>query len=128
MEAKMMRIFAMLMLFGLCSRGNAEFGECTLSDLHVTQTATGKNDGGNPEYAVEVENKCICTQTDVKLLAPGFKSSEPVDPNVFRPDTDGKLGTLNNGSPVYYGDKINFNYASATKFSLVPFSSSVACS
>ena len=102
--------------------------ECTLSDLHVTQTATGKNAGGNPEYAVEVENKCICTQTDVKLLAPGFKSSEPVDPNVFRPDADGKLGTLNNGSPVYYGDKIKFNYASATKFSLAPFSSSVACS
>ncbi|KAM3346593.1 hypothetical protein ACQJBY_020893 [Aegilops geniculata] len=125
MEAKLMKIFAMLMLFSLCNRGNAE---CTLSDLHVTQTATGKNAGGNPEYAVEVENKCICTQTDVKLLAPGFKSSEPVDPNVFRPDDDGKLGTLNNGSPVYYGYKIKFNYAAATKFSLAPFSSGIACS
>ncbi|CDJ26657.1 hypothetical protein CFC21_039628 [Triticum aestivum] len=128
MESKMMRIFAMLMLFSLCSRANAEFRECALSDLHVTQTATGKNDGGNTEYTVEVENKCICTQTDVKLLAPGFKSSEPVDPNVFRPDADGKLGTLNNGSPVYYGNKIKFNYTSTTKFSLAPFSSSVACS
>ncbi|KAE8796311.1 hypothetical protein D1007_28834 [Hordeum vulgare] len=125
MEAKVMKVFAMLMLFSLCNRGSAK---CTLSDLHVTQTATGKNAGGNPEYAVEVENKCICTQTDVKLLAPGFKSSEPVDPQLFRLDADGKLGTLNNASPVYYGYKIKFNYASATKFSLAPFSSGIACS
>ncbi|KAM0908567.1 hypothetical protein ACQ4PT_015372 [Festuca glaucescens] len=126
MDAKL-KIFAMLMLFCLCKGGDAS-EQCGLSDLHVNQTALRNQVGGHQEYSVEVENKCICTQTNVKLLCPGFNSSIRVDPGIISLDPDGKLCTLVNGGAVRRADVIKFNYAWSTKFSFSPVSSSIACS
>ncbi|KAK1626103.1 hypothetical protein QYE76_000418 [Lolium multiflorum] len=126
MDAKL-KIFAMLMLFCLCKGGDAS-EQCGLSDLKVNQTAVGNQVGGLQEYSVEVENKCICTQTNVKLLCSGFNSSIPVDPSVISLDPDGKYCTLVNGRAVRRDDVIKFNYAWSIEFSFLPVSSGIACS
>ncbi|XP_062182099.1 uncharacterized protein At1g05835-like [Phragmites australis] len=128
MEAKL-KIVAFLLLLCHCSRGNAEY--CKLSDLAVTQTVLpGKQVNGYPEYSVAVENRCICTQADVKLACSGFNSSLHVDPFVLQPDGDGKLCTLNGGRPVGMGSEhaVKFDYAWSSKFSFEPVSSTIACS
>ncbi|KAL6630545.1 hypothetical protein ACP70R_002670 [Stipagrostis hirtigluma subsp. patula] len=125
MEAKIM-IVSLLLLLCLCHIGNGE--ECTLSDLAVIQTA--EHGGDHPQYAVAVENRCICTQAQVKLSCPGFSSSMGVDPGVLRPDGDGKLCTLNDGRPIAMGPgyAIKFSYTSSSEIGFKPASSTVACS
>ncbi|KAL5203884.1 hypothetical protein ABZP36_008755 [Zizania latifolia] len=114
------------MLSCLFSGGQAE---CSLSDLVVTQTAVPGQVGGDPEYQVTVENRCICTQTDVKVSCAGFDSPLPVDPAVIRPDGDGSdLCTLNNGGAVTNDAKLSFTYAGKTEVSFAPVSSTVNCS
>jgi hypothetical protein len=102
--------------------------QCSLSDLHVNQTAMGNQVGGYQEYYVEINYDCICTQTNVKLLCPGFNSSISVDSSIISRDADGRLCTLVNGGPVRNADVIKFNYAWSTKFSFSPVSSVIACS
>ncbi|CAM0876223.1 unnamed protein product [Alopecurus aequalis] len=126
MDAKL-KILAMLMFFCLCKRG-AHGEQCSLSDLHVEQTTLQQQVGGYQEYAVEVNNTCICTQTNVKLLCPGFNSSMSVDPSIISPDPDGNLCTLVNRGPVTNADVVKFYYAWSTQFSFAPVSSNVACS
>ncbi|KAL6659671.1 hypothetical protein ACP70R_002500 [Stipagrostis hirtigluma subsp. patula] len=124
-----LKLFAFLLLCGLCHRGYAE-GSCKLSDLAVTQTVVPGNVGGYPKYAVTVENRCICTQIDVKVACRGFNSTMRVDPDVLRPDGDGKLCTLNGGGAIHMGPSyaVKFYYAWRSPFSFRPVSSTIACS
>ncbi|EES09820.2 hypothetical protein BDA96_05G144200 [Sorghum bicolor] len=119
--------FLLLLLFSLCNPGNA--GYCSLSDLAVTQTAVPSKAN---VYAVTVENRCICTQANVKLACGGFSSSVAVDPaGVLSVDGDGKLCTLNGGRPIGMGPEyaVKFSYASPSgQFGFKPVSSSIACS
>ena len=103
------------------------YAECTLSDLDVTQTPLSGHTG--PSYLVTVRNKCICTQTEVKLACVGFSNSIPVNPaGAITEDGDSTLCTLNGGNPVTNDEPIKFSYASYTKFSFVPVSSNISCS
>ncbi|TVU00262.1 hypothetical protein EJB05_54315 [Eragrostis curvula] len=126
MEAKM--IFAVLFLFSVCNRGNAQ--HCRLSDLAVTQTALAGKVRGQTQYTVTVENRCICSQADIKVACPGFASSMGVDPAILRPDGDGKLCTVNDGRPVGMGPNyaVKFHYASSSQIGFKPVSSTIACS
>jgi hypothetical protein len=98
---------------------------CSLSDLDVTQTAVPSKVN---VYAVTVENRCICTQANVKLACDGFSSSVAVDPGVL--SVDGKLCTLNGGRPIGMGPEytVKFSYTSPSQFAFKPVSSSIACS
>ncbi|EAY81116.1 hypothetical protein OsI_36296 [Oryza sativa Indica Group] len=129
MESKLQFISAFLLLSCLCSRGEAL---CSLSDLVVTQTTVpGQQIAGEPEYHVTVENRCICTQTGVKLSCAGFDSSPTrVDPSIIRHDGGGggDLCTLNGGGPVTNGRSVSFYYAGKTRVSFTPVSSTVSCS
>uniref|UniRef100_A0ACD5WG04 Uncharacterized protein n=1 Tax=Avena sativa TaxID=4498 RepID=A0ACD5WG04_AVESA len=124
MEVKLVVTLVAWMMFCISSRGNAE---CNLSDLEVTQTTVPGQTG---RYLVTVKNKCICTQTDVKLACAGFDSSIPVDPaGVITPDGgDSDLCTLNGGGPVTNDVAVKFYYAWSTQFSFAPVSSNISCS
>ncbi|KAF8694254.1 hypothetical protein HU200_038392 [Digitaria exilis] len=54
-------------LFSLCVCAGKAYEPCKLSDLAVTQTINHHHNGNYLEIAVTVENRCICTQDDVKL-------------------------------------------------------------
>jgi hypothetical protein len=103
--------------------GNAE---CGLKDLSVTQTSVPGQTG---RYLVTVQNKCICTQTQVKLACSGFNSTIPVDPaGAITADGDNALCTLNGGSPVTMDHAVKFYYAWSTEFSFAPVDSHISCS
>ncbi|ONM53511.1 uncharacterized protein [Zea mays] len=121
-----MNIALLLLLFSVCNPGcTAGACSCSLSDLDVTQTAVPSKVN---VYAVTVENRCICTQANVKLACDGFSSSVAVDPGVL--SVDGKLCTLNGGRPIGMGPEyaVKFSYASPSQFAFKPVSSSIACS
>lgn len=105
----------------VCARAGEAL--CSLSDLVVTQTTVpGQQIAGEPEYHVTVENRCICTQTGVKLSCAGFDSSPTrVDPSIIRHDGGG-------GGPVTNGRSVSFYYAGKTRVSFTPVSSTVSCS
>jgi hypothetical protein len=80
-------------------------------------------------YAVTVENKCICTQSNIKLACQGFDSSMVLGQAIIQPDGDGKLCTLNGGAvgmgPEY---AVRFRYTSSVEIDFKPVSSTIACS
>ncbi|OEL36540.1 hypothetical protein BAE44_0002441 [Dichanthelium oligosanthes] len=128
MEAKMTKIFLFLLLFSHCNQGNADY--CRLSDLAVTQTAKPSKANSYREYMVTVENRCICTQANVKLACGGFNSSMAVDSDMLSVDGDGNLCTLNGGRPIGMGPDyaVKFTYAWRSQFNFNPVSSTIACS
>ena len=111
--------------FFLLYPGYAEY--CSLSDLEVTQTLVSGQT--SPLYLVTVENKCICTQGDVRLECMGFNSSVNIDPaGVITSDSHNGLCSLNGGQPVHNGETVTFNYAWGRKISFKPVESTIACS
>lgn len=86
--------------------------------------------GGRPHYLVTVENRCVCTQLGVKLACAGFNSTVvSVDPaGVIAPNMDNTLCTVNGGQPMHANETVLFAYASSTKISFQPVSSSLDCS
>jgi hypothetical protein len=79
---------------------------------------------------VTVENRCICTQANVKLACGGFNASMGVDPGILSVD-DGNdnLCTHNGGCPISMGpDSVKFSYTWRSQFSFDPVSSTMACS
>ncbi|OAY77023.1 Pentatricopeptide repeat-containing protein [Ananas comosus] len=95
------------------------FAQCTLSNIIVSQSKTGKIVEGKPEYEVVVSNNCICSQSEVRVDCKGFSTVEDVDPNVFRQDGDDRC-TVHNGLPVFEDDPIKFNYAWENPYPLKP--------
>ncbi|KAL5995451.1 hypothetical protein ACLOJK_025513 [Asimina triloba] len=101
---------------------------CSLSNIQVTQRATGGSVQGAPEYEVTIANNCICSQSNLQVSCAGFSSAEAVDPRVFRP-VGGNLCLVNDGRPVQQSPPpITFKYAAQTKYNLTPSSSQVNCS
>jgi hypothetical protein len=100
-----------------------------VSDLAVTQTAMPGTVGGYRQFLVTVENRCICTQLNVKLECTGFNSSVTVGPaGVITVDGDSGTCSLNGGQPMHQGETVTFNYAWSTKISFKPVGSTIACS
>ncbi|TVU00267.1 hypothetical protein EJB05_27016 [Eragrostis curvula] len=129
----MAKIFVLLVLCCLCMGGTAAASQCKVSDLNVTQTAVPAHAvGGYPVYAVVVENRCACSQANVKVKCPGFNSAVPIDPEgLLSPDADGgELCTLNGGRAIRTGAEhaVTFFYAWSSQFSFEPVSSTLACS
>ncbi|CAL0324932.1 unnamed protein product [Lupinus luteus] len=123
---KNIRIF----LFFLCliSQGNSFFSclnSCSLTDLYVNTSKTGVTIQGKSEWLVTVTNNCQCSQSQGILNCPGYKTVEPVDPNILTySGTDYCL--INYGKPIYK-QPITFKYAWDTTFSMSPNSSQITC-
>ncbi|ESW06485.1 hypothetical protein PHAVU_010G051700 [Phaseolus vulgaris] len=100
------------------------YGQCSLNDIHVTQSRTGRTVGGKPEWSVTITNWCACVQQNVQLNCKGFKTVEPVESSLLK--VSGDVCLLSLGQPVWKG-AIEFNYAWDTQFPLNPISSKVAC-
>ncbi|KAG6473751.1 TPD1 protein homolog 1-like [Zingiber officinale] len=118
-------IFAVFVSFCIVKGGLSQ-GQCSLSDISVTQTAVGVVQGVT-EYQVSISNGCICTHLNVVFQCAGFNSVEPVDPDLFKP-TGGDQCLVNHGGPIHDGDTISFNYAPQSQVALSPLSSEIACS
>jgi len=100
------------------------YGQCSLGDIHVNQTKTGRIVGGKPEWTVSITNRCACSQTNVQLNCKGFKTAEAVEPSLLKISSNVCL--VSGGQPVWKG-AIVFNYAWDTQFPLNPISSKVSC-
>ncbi|XP_062224575.1 TPD1 protein homolog 1-like [Phragmites australis] len=92
--------------------GNAQ-GGCQLSDIVITQKNTGKVVEGQAQYRVTIENKCSCSQANVKVRCFGVHSVEPVDKSKIRP-MDSELCIIVDGKPITKGSPVTFTYAAKT--------------
>ncbi|CAL0324933.1 unnamed protein product [Lupinus luteus] len=128
MAATIKNISIFLFFLGFISQGNVFPGyceTCSLKDLYVKTSKTGVTIQGKPEWLVTVTNNCQCGQTQVILNCRGYKTVEPVDPNILTySGTDYCL--INNGKPIYK-QPITFKYAWDTAFSMSPNSSQITC-
>ncbi|ONK77858.1 hypothetical protein A4U43_C02F11520 [Asparagus officinalis] len=106
------------------SRG--AFGECNISSIKLSQSSTGVLVQGKIEYEVTLSNDCICSQSSLYVSCDGFKTTEPVDPNVFK--VEGSRCIINNGLPVFQDNPVKFKYAWDHQFDLRPVQSQVNCS
>ena len=104
----------------------AALAACTLSNIEITQSATGVSVHGKPEYEVVVSNNCICSQSSLLLASKGFQTIERIDSSIFL--QTGDTASINNGQPVFQGHPIKFKYAWGNKFDLKPYSSQINCS
>ncbi|CAJ1967319.1 unnamed protein product [Sphenostylis stenocarpa] len=100
------------------------YSQCSVSDIHVTQSATGRRVGGKPEWSVSITNWCACVQKKVQLNCKGFQTTEAVDDSLLK--VSGDVCLVSGGQPVWKG-AIEFNYAWDHQFPLNPISSQVAC-
>lgn len=102
------------------------FSECTLSNIILTQTNTGKQVNGKPEYEVSVSNNCNCRQDFVRVYCPAWNTVEEVDPLIF-----GMIGEdiceVKNGGFISQNESVKFKYASDTQNTLVVDSSKIQC-
>ncbi|PUZ45029.1 hypothetical protein GQ55_8G186900 [Panicum hallii var. hallii] len=122
MEGKLMTIFAV--------PATVVPLQPSLSDLTVTQTAVPSRVDGSTKYTVTVENRCICTQVNIKLSSSGFASFLWFNTDVLSVDGDGKLCILNAGRPIGMGPDyaVKFSYTWRSEFSFKLVSSTIACS
>ncbi|XP_058739320.1 uncharacterized protein LOC131611256 [Vicia villosa] len=114
--ASIFNILSITLFLALVFQANGQ--PCALNAIEVKQTKTSGS-----AWNVTVTNNCICTQSQVKFNANGFKSSTPVDPAIFSQD-----GLLIQGAPLYGFKSVSFTYTSDSQFTFTPISSQVACS
>nr|XP_011459159.1 PREDICTED: uncharacterized protein LOC105349891 [Fragaria vesca subsp. vesca] len=126
MAALMKFLYIALLICSLVMGGESESYRCTLSNLKVTQSATGKVVHGQPEWKVTITNDCQCTQLYIKISSPGFQTVEPIAPSILNKSGDGY--SLHSGYPIYGFKDFSFTYAWATKFTFTPTNSQIACS
>ena len=100
------------------------YSQCSLSDIHVTQSATGHKVNGKPEWTVSITNRCACVQTNVQLNCKGFQTVEAINSSLLKVSGDACL--VSSGQPLFKG-AILFNYAWDTQFPLNPISSNISC-
>lgn len=100
------------------------YSECSLGDIVITQSATGRKVQGKTEWAVTITNQCACVQKNVKLNCNGFQTVEPVEASRLRVSVDVCL--VSDGQPLFNGGTV-FAYAWDTQFNFIPISSVVVC-
>ncbi|XP_020229279.1 TPD1 protein homolog 1A [Cajanus cajan] len=95
--------------------------ECSLNNINIGTTRSGREIQGKPEWNVTVINNCSCVQSQIKLACKGFQSAETIDPSIF--SVEGDTCLLNKGNPVKGFDAVSFSYAWDPPFLLLPTSS-----
>ncbi|KAF7146501.1 hypothetical protein RHSIM_Rhsim04G0092100 [Rhododendron simsii] len=95
---------------GLCQ-------DCALSDLRLSQNATGKVIQGKTERIVLFENKCKCAIQYVELNCKGFQTVEKIDQSVLLgPTGDGRCLFLNKNQVIKPNNVARFAYAFDPQF------------
>ncbi|KAK7357759.1 hypothetical protein VNO80_17055 [Phaseolus coccineus] len=74
------------------------YGQCSLKDIHVTQSRTGRTVGGKPEWGVTITNWCACVQQNVKLNCKGFQTVEGIEPSLL--NVSGDVCLVTSGKPI----------------------------
>ncbi|OMO78139.1 hypothetical protein CCACVL1_14635 [Corchorus capsularis] len=115
-------LFALLFL-SLAAQG---YGQCSTSQISVSQSQTGATVGNKPEFQVTITNGCTCSQSDVKLGCNGFQTVESIPSSVL--SVSGGECLVNDGQPLGPGVTISFKYAWDNSFSFSPISSEINCS
>ncbi|TVU32531.1 hypothetical protein EJB05_24262 [Eragrostis curvula] len=110
-KALILLILAVLLRFH--AEAGGAHGGCLLSDILVSQEATGKIVEGQREYRVTIENKCACPQADVKVRCNGVGTVEDIDTSKIRP-VDREFCIISNGKPLIKGLPVIFTYAFQT--------------
>lgn len=100
------------------------YSQCSLSDIHVNQSRTGRTVNGKSQWTVYITNWCACVQTNVQLDCKWFQTVEAIEPSLLQ--VSGDVCLVSAGQPIWKG-AIEFNYAWDTQFPLTPISSIVAC-
>ncbi|RDX88259.1 hypothetical protein CR513_30171, partial [Mucuna pruriens] len=109
-------LFLTLIIKGSC--------DCSLNNINIGTTRSGREIQGKPEWNVTVINNCNCEQSQIKLSCKGFQSAESIDPSILSIDGDSCL--LINGNPLKGSDAVNFSYAWDPPFLLLPASSVIS--
>ncbi|KAL2326545.1 hypothetical protein Fmac_025603 [Flemingia macrophylla] len=107
-----------LLLLTLIIKGSCE---CSLNNINIGTTRSGREIQGKPEWNVTVINNCSCEQSHIKLSCKGFQSAEIIDPSILSVEGDSCL--LIKGSPMKGFKAVNFSYAWDPPFLLLPTSS-----
>ncbi|KAL9246045.1 hypothetical protein vseg_019628 [Gypsophila vaccaria] len=110
----------------MCITGQGDAQKCSIRDLKVTITKTGKLIEGAPEWCVTIDNTCECPQSNVYLKCTGFNSYEAISPSLFKVVGDTTC-LINSGRPILQDVPFSFNFAFKTPFDLVPVKSDVGC-
>lgn len=100
--------------------------QCTVSDIAIRQTRTGRIVEGKPEYEVLVSNNCECLQSSVFLRCYGLSSVEPLNNRAIRP-VDGERCIVGNGRAIYKGTPVRFKYAWMTPQDFPVVSTRIHC-
>lgn len=90
----------------------------------ITQVLTGITIQNQPQWKVTLKAPCQCCQTNVQIACNGFKTVEPLDPNVFAQNGD---ICSPNGS-LCPGSSTTFTYAWSQPYNFETLSFQVACS
>ncbi|XP_027911472.1 uncharacterized protein LOC114170188 [Vigna unguiculata] len=117
----MEKILVATLLFVLVSQG---YSQCSLSNIVVTQSPTGRKVLGKTEWTVTITNRCACYQKNVKLNCKGFQTVEAVEASYLK--VLGDVCLVSDGQPLFNG-VIEFNYAWDTQFPFNPISSDIEC-
>ncbi|MED6111511.1 hypothetical protein PIB30_052952 [Stylosanthes scabra] len=118
MAATTFNCFLPLVLLILIVKGSCD---CSLNNINIGTTRSGKEIQGKPEWNVSVINNCSCAQSQIQLACQGFQSAESVDPSILSVKSDTCL--LINGKPLQGFDSVVFSYAWDPPFLLLPKSS-----
>ncbi|KAG4982914.1 hypothetical protein AAZX31_10G108200 [Glycine max] len=113
------KYFTSILFLTLVIKGSCD--DCSLNNINIGTSRTGREIQGQPEWNVTVINNCNCEQSQIKLSCKGFQSAESVDPSILSMEGDSCL--LINGNPMKGSDTVNFSYAWDPPFLLLPTSS-----
>ncbi|XP_020229145.1 uncharacterized protein LOC109810163 [Cajanus cajan] len=96
---------------------------CSLNNINIGTTRSGRIIDGKPEWNVVLINNCSCVQSHIRLACKGFRSVENVNSSILSIQGDSCL--LINGYPLKGFDTVRFSYAWDPPFLLMPTSSRI---
>ncbi|XVF01743.1 hypothetical protein REPUB_Repub04eG0115000 [Reevesia pubescens] len=121
--ATILNLLFSLLFLSLIGQG---YGQCSIADVSINQSQTGKTVQQKPEWQVTILNDCVCTQSELKLSCDGFQTVETIDSSVLA--KSGGECLINDGQPVAPSSETIFTYAWDTSFPFKPLSSQPNCS
>ncbi|KAK9945962.1 hypothetical protein M0R45_011450 [Rubus argutus] len=120
-----MKFLCVIFLLSLIAGGQC-LEYCSVNNILIEQSHTGKSVQNKPEWNVKITNVCSCSLVNIKLSCDGFQTVQDIDPSIL--SVSGGECLVKNGQPVYANGGFNFTYAWDTSFSFEPISSQIACS
>lgn len=80
---------------------------------------------GKPEYYVDVNNRCACSQLNIVLGCEGFKSVKEIDPQYLRVNEKDDKCLFFSGKPLT--GSMGFNYAWDTPYNFTVVHAEPSC-